>query len=64
MEPDQAFLSISAPVALPAEETPVCQVWMNLTQDQQAQLLQAIVLICREVIWPVPQIQESEVAND
>jgi hypothetical protein len=64
MEPDPTFLPISAPVALPAEEISACQVWMSLTQDQQVRLLQAIVLICQEVIWPASQIQESEVTDD
>lgn len=64
MEPNQAFLSNVVPDASLMEATPVCQVWMNLTLDQQTRLLQAIVLTCREVVWPVPQIQQSEVADD
>jgi hypothetical protein len=64
MEPNQAFLSISTPVALPAGEIPAFQVWMNLTRDQQARLLRAIVLICREVVLSQPQMQEREVADD
>lgn len=64
MEPSQAFPSSSTPVALPAKVIPTSQVWRNLAPDQQARLLQAIVLVCREVVWPSPQIQESEVDDD
>jgi hypothetical protein len=64
MEPSQAFLSPSTPVAPPANTIRPSQVWRNLSQDQQERLLQAIVLICQELIYPPSPVRESEVANE
>jgi hypothetical protein len=64
MEPNQAFLCPSTPVAPPVKVIQVPQVWRNLAPEQQTQLLQAIVLVCQEVVWPLPPVQESEVADD
>jgi hypothetical protein len=40
------------------------QVCGSLTQDPKSLMLQTIVLIRREVAWSLPQVQESEAAND
>jgi len=64
MEPNQAFLCPSTPVASPSKVIQTPQVWRNLAPEQQTQLLQAIVLVCQEVVRSLPPVQESEVADD
>jgi hypothetical protein len=64
MEPNQALLSPLTAVASSTKGIQAIQVWGNLAPDQQTQLMQAIVLVCQEVIWPLPLAQESEVADE
>jgi len=64
MEANQAIQSLPSPRTFPEERIPPSQVWIHLTPDQQHCLLQAIVLVCRELVLTWSRSLESEVSDE
>jgi len=60
MDSRQALASLPTSAELPFSLIAPPQVWSSLTLSQQNCLLQAIVRICREVLMPVPAVQEAD----
>lgn len=57
---------VSLPPLLPFPEKMILpsQVWIHLTEDQQHHLMQAIVLVCQELVQTLWHAQQSEVINE
>ena len=64
MEASQAALSSPPPLTFPEQTIPPSQVWTHLTEDQQHRLLEAVVLICQEIVSKVSHLQKSEVPHE
>ena len=63
MEASQTMLP-PPPLALPEQTIVPSQVWIHLTEDQQHQLLETVVLICQEVVPHVSHLQKSEMPHE
>jgi hypothetical protein len=64
MEASQTTLSSPPSLTLPEQTIAPSQVWIHLTEDQQHQLLEAVVLICQEIVPQVSHLHKSEVPHE
>jgi hypothetical protein len=64
MEASQVSLSLLPPPMFPQEAIPPSQVWIHLSKGQQHHLLQAIVLVCQELVSTLGHSQEREVTDE